>query len=393
MTPSRPDRRPTAPTAAAARRPAAAFAGTFAGIALALAVAAFPAGPAAGDHHTGLPAGVPAAAAEAQQAIDAAALEATVRFLADDLLEGRGPATRGDELTRLWLATTMQLLGLEPAGTAGWEQPFGIVGITAAMPAEWSFSAGGETLSLARSEDYIAASGVQRERASIEGAEVVFVGYGIEAPEYGWDDFKGVDLTGKVLLMLNNDPDWDPELFAGKRRLYYGRWTYKYESAARQGAAGAIIVHTDPSAGYPWQVVQTSWSGEQFELPAGDEPRLEVTGWVTEDAASRLVKLGGHDLAALVDVGALARLPAGAARRAHLAHPGQRDLAGRDRQRRGPPARQRPGARRRGRGLHRPPRPPRDRRGGRGPRGRPDLQRRDRQRLRLRPARSAIARR
>ncbi len=92
---------------------------------------------------------------------------------------------------------------------------------------------------------------------AIENAELVFVGYGIQAPEYHWDDFKGVDLKGKVLLMLNNDPDWDPELFAGKRRLYYGRWNYKYESAARQGAAGAIIIHTTPSAGYPWQVVQT----------------------------------------------------------------------------------------------------------------------------------------
>ena len=115
----------------------------------------------------------------------------------------------------------------------------------------------------------------------------MFVGYGIEAPEYKWDDFKGVDLKGKVLLMLNNDPDWDPKLFAGKTRLYYGRWTYKYESAARQGAAGAIIIHTTPSAGYPWQVVQTSWSGEQFELPAEGEPRIQLKGWVTEDAARR----------------------------------------------------------------------------------------------------------
>ena len=91
--------------------------------------------------------------------------------------------------------------------------------------------------------------------------ELVFVGYGIQAPEYRWDDFKGVNLTGKILVMMNNDPDWDPNLFAGKRRLYYGRWDYKYESAARQGAAGAIIIHTTASAGYPWQVVQSSWGG------------------------------------------------------------------------------------------------------------------------------------
>ncbi|HVS02302.1 MAG TPA: M20/M25/M40 family metallo-hydrolase, partial [Thermoanaerobaculia bacterium] len=152
-----------------------------------------------------------------------------------------------------------------------------------------------------RQEDFMASSGVQREAAALDDAEVVFVGYGIEAPEYEWDDYKGADLDGKVLLMLNNDPDWDPELFAGERRLYYGRWTYKYESAARHGAAGAIIIYTHPSAGYPWQVVQTSWSGEQFELPAADEPRIQVAGWLTEAAASEMVALGGHSLEELVE--------------------------------------------------------------------------------------------
>ena len=128
----------------------------------------------------------------------------------------------------------------------------------------------------------------------------MFVGYGIEAPEFNWDDYKGMDLKGKVLLMLNNDPDWDPALFQGTTRLYYGRWDYKYEVAARQGAAGAIIVHTTPSAGYPFQVLQTSGSGEQFQLPAGDEPRLQFKTWLTESAAGDLVALGGQDLAALV---------------------------------------------------------------------------------------------
>jgi Zn-dependent M28 family amino/carboxypeptidase len=109
-----------------------------------------------------------------------------------------------------------------------------------------------------------------------------------------------MDLKGKVLVMLNNDPDWDAKLFEGNRRLYYGRWTYKYESAARQGAAGAIIVHTTPSAGYGWQVIQTSWTGEQFELPAEKEPRIQVAAWTTEDAARQLAKLGGQDLDALV---------------------------------------------------------------------------------------------
>ncbi|HEU4591104.1 MAG TPA: M28 family peptidase, partial [Steroidobacteraceae bacterium] len=135
---------------------------------------------------------------------------------------------------------------------------------------------------------------------AIKDAELVFVGYGIDAPEYRWNDFKGVDVKGKVLVMLNNDPDWDPKLFAGNTRLYYGRWTYKYESAARHGAAGAIIIHTTPSAGYPWQVVQSSWGGTQFELPDEGEPRIQLKGWATEDAARRLLKAGGADLDQLV---------------------------------------------------------------------------------------------
>jgi Zn-dependent M28 family amino/carboxypeptidase len=142
---------------------------------------------------------------------------------------------------------------------------------------------------------------VQEPHARIDDAEIVFVGYGIQAPEYDWDDFKGRDLRGKVLLVLNNDPDWDPALFAGATRLYYGRWMYKYESAARQGAVGAIIIHTTPSAGYPWQVVQTSWSGEQFEVPAGAEPRVRAEAWVTERAARELLALAGRDLDELTD--------------------------------------------------------------------------------------------
>jgi Zn-dependent M28 family amino/carboxypeptidase len=155
-------------------------------------------------------------------------------------------------------------------------------------------------VSLKLKDDYIAGSGVQTATASIKDAQLVFVGYGIEAPEFKWDDFKGVDVRGKVLVMLNNDPDWDPKLFAGSTRLYYGRWTYKYESAARHGAAGVIIVHTTPSAGYPWQVVQSSWGGTQFELPAENEPRIQLKGWATEDAVRRLVKAGGADLDQLV---------------------------------------------------------------------------------------------
>ncbi|HXU45743.1 MAG TPA: M28 family peptidase, partial [Thermoanaerobaculia bacterium] len=260
-------------------------------LALALPLrAAAPAAPA-------LPPGAEAAA----QAIHQGALEAPVRFLASDALEGRAPATRGDQLARLYLENELRSLGLTPGGpNSSWQQRFPIVGIDAEMPPVWSFSAGGKTVDWKRRDDYIAASGVQRDTAALDNAELVFVGYGIQAPEYRWDDFKGMDLAGKVLVVLNNDPDWDEQLFAGKRRLYYGRWDYKYESAARQRAAGAIIVHTGPSAGYPWQVVQTSWSGQQFELPAGGEPRLQVSSWATEQATRRLLSAAGQDLDQLI---------------------------------------------------------------------------------------------
>jgi Zn-dependent M28 family amino/carboxypeptidase len=248
---------------------------------------------------------VPAAAEKAAAVIDEASLEGPVRFLADDLLEGRGPASRGDHLSQLYLGTTLQYLGFEPAfdatsGKGSYVQPFDVVSVTADVPKTWDFRKAGQSLTLKFWDQYVSASGVQEAKSSFDNAEVVFVGYGITAPEHKWDDFKGANLKGKILLMLNNDPDWDPQLFEGTRRLYYGRWTYKYESAAQQGAAGAIIIHTTPSAGYPWQVVQTSWTGPQFELPAAGEPRLQVQSWVTEDAARQLVKLAGQDLDALV---------------------------------------------------------------------------------------------
>ncbi len=244
---------------------------------------------------------LPADAERAARAIDKDSLTAPIRFLADDLLEGRGPASRGDRTARLYLETTLQLLGLEPGAPGGaWQQPFDMVGVKAEVPETWSFKSASRTVTLKRWDDFIAASGVQSDRASLDDAELVFVGYGIQAPEYRWDDFKGMDLKGKVLVMMNNDPDWDPKLFEGNRRLYYGRWTYKYESAARQGAAGAIIIHTTPSAGYPWQVVQTSWSGEQFHLPAHGEPQIQVAGWTTEAATRELMKAAGQDLDRLI---------------------------------------------------------------------------------------------
>ncbi len=224
-------------------------------------------------------------------------MRAHIKELSDDKYEGRGPGSKGDIAARKYLADEMQKLGLLPGGTDGsWEQPFELVGVTASQPPEWTFAKGNNSLTLKQWDEFIVSSGVQSARAEASDAEVVFVGYGIQAPEYGWDDYKDVDVSGKIVMIMNNDPSWDPELFAGETRLWYGRWDYKYLNAARQGAAGAIIIHTQPSAGYPFQVVQTSWTGEQFELPAGEEPRLQVQAWVTEDIARELVTLGGQDL-------------------------------------------------------------------------------------------------
>lgn len=245
---------------------------------------------------------VTAAAKTAADQITADYLRDQITTFSSDAFEGRGPATPADVKSRDYLVEQLKQIGFEPGGAdGGWQQTFDVVGIDAQMPKQWSFKKGGKTASFKWWDQYIAGSGVQAEKGSIKNAEVVFVGYGIQAPEYGWDDFKGQDLKGKVLLMLNNDPDWDPNLFAGNTRLYYGRWVYKYESAARQGAAGAIIIHTTPSAGYPFQVVQTSWTGEQVELPAENEPRIQVKGWMTEDAARELVALSGNDLAKLTE--------------------------------------------------------------------------------------------
>ncbi|HWM27133.1 MAG TPA: M28 family peptidase, partial [Woeseiaceae bacterium] len=177
-----------------------------------------------------------------------------------------------------------------------WQQPFDLVGITSEQPEEWTFHHDDGDITLKQWDQFIVSSGRQDPQVKVDDAELVFVGYGIQAPEYDWDDFKGQDLKGKVLVIMNNDPSWDPELFGGETRLWYGRWDYKYLSAARQGAAGAIIIHTAPSAGYPFQVVQTSWTGEQFELPAGDEPRNQVNAWITEDSARQLIELAGFDL-------------------------------------------------------------------------------------------------
>jgi Zn-dependent M28 family amino/carboxypeptidase len=231
-----------------------------------------------------------------QSLITATALTGHVRFLASDELEGRGPATKGDALAQQYIAAQFETLGLEPVGDKGTVlQSFDLVGVSG-HPDAITFSKGPTTLSMPFHTDLVAVSGHQSARSSLEKAEVVFVGFGIVAPEYGWNDFKNVDVRGKVVLVMNSDPEDDASLFAGKTRLWYGRWDYKYEQAAKQGAAGCIIIHTTHSAGYPWQVVQTSWSGEQFDLPSTGGPKLQVKAWLTESASKKLVSLAGKDL-------------------------------------------------------------------------------------------------
>jgi hypothetical protein len=233
----------------------------------------------------------------AAEAITESVLRGHVRFLGSDLLEGRAPASRGDVLAREYIQAQMEGLGLEPgAPGGGWIQEVPLVGIVGDVPQKTTVVKGSQKTEFTRIDDYVAFSGTQKPQSNIPGAEIVFVGYGIVAPEFQWDDYKDVDVKGKVLLMMNSDPEDDPKLFAGKTRLWYGRWDYKYMIAAQKGAIGAFIIHTQPSAGYPWQVVTSSWSRERFELPYEGEPRVEIKGWFTEDASKKIASLGGQDL-------------------------------------------------------------------------------------------------
>lgn len=244
---------------------------------------------------------LPRGAKRATERITESVLRDVTAELASDAYQGRAPGSAGDVKARAWLEARMRGLGLAPGAADGsYQQRFEMVGLTAKLPATWTFrSASGGSLGLRPLDDFVAGSGKQAEQLAVTDSELVFVGFGIVAPEFGWNDYK-TDVRGKTVVILNNDPDWDPALFAGTKRLYYGRWDYKYEEAARQGAAAAIIVHTDPSAGYPWQVVRTSWGREKFELAAGDEPRVTVRAWVTEARAREIAALGGRELAQLV---------------------------------------------------------------------------------------------
>ena len=235
-------------------------------------------------------------AVAAIQAIKPENIEAHVRFLSHDLLEGRGTGQRGGDLAAEYIATQFALYGLKPAGDKGtYMQRVPMVGITPGADTRFAFVANGKGVDLKPLDEYVAYDQTQQAASDID-AEIVYVGYGIDAPEYNWDDYKGVDVKGKVLLMLVNQPTDDPKFFHGKALTYYGRWTYKYEEAARKGAVGAILIHRTDMASYPWEVVRNSNSGEKSYLKLDGTPKLKAAGWIHLDVAGVLAKSAGFDL-------------------------------------------------------------------------------------------------
>src|SRR5213082_3556480 len=210
------------------------------------------------------PGGTPATRAAPIPAVSTAAMDAHLRYLADDLLEGRAPATRGGRLAVKYIAAQFEALGLEPAAADGsYFQPVALVGMTPHPSLAWG--RGGAPHALKYLDDFVAWA-ERPEGHIVADGDVVFVGYGVQAAEWLWDDYKDTDVRGKVLLMLVNDPGLqDSTIFNGRALTYYGRWTYKLEEAARRGALGALLVHTTESATYGWDVVRGSWSVEQSE--------------------------------------------------------------------------------------------------------------------------------
>ncbi|MBN2275491.1 MAG: M28 family peptidase [Bacteroidales bacterium] len=224
--------------------------------------------------------------------------------ISDDITAGRAPGSEGSIIAQRYIADQMKQTGLKPGSEdSGFYQRIDMVKIVVEPTMKLNFVCNNDIIEPVYYTDYIIFPGTQKEHISIEEAGLLFVGYGIQAPEYSWDDFKGVDVSGKFLLIMNNDPDTgDVDFFSGQGRTYYGRWSYKYEQAARMGALGAIIIHTTPSAGYPWQVVQTSWSGPQFELMQQEESNLACKAWVTDTIASQIAEMAGYKLSDLLNM-------------------------------------------------------------------------------------------
>jgi len=206
--------------------------------------------------------GLAALAAAQMSDVSGQRIRAHTRFLSSDLLEGRGVGARGGRLATEYIASQFELMGAKPAGDSGtYYQKVPLVGVETQPDSSLAATAEGQTVSLRWLDDFVGSNERQQSAEAID-AEAVFVGHGIVAPEFGWDDFKDVDVRGKMLVLFTNEPESsDPKFFGGKALTYYGRWTYKYEQALRKGALGAIIIHTTPTAGYGWDVVRNSWAG------------------------------------------------------------------------------------------------------------------------------------
>jgi Zn-dependent M28 family amino/carboxypeptidase len=241
---------------------------------------------------------LPSAAIAAMQNIRPDNIETHVRFLSHDLLEGRGTGQRGGDIAAEYIAAQFALYGLKPAGDNGsYLQKVPLVGITPGADTRFTLApAKGSALDLKPLDEYVAYDQTQQPESTVD-AEIVYVGYGIEAPEYNWDDYKGVDVKGKVLLMLVNEPPSDdPKFFSGKALTYYGRWVYKYEEAARKGAVGAILIHRTDMASYGWEVVRNSNSGEKSFLKLDGAPKLKAAAWIQLSVARNLFSASGLDL-------------------------------------------------------------------------------------------------
>lgn len=243
-------------------------------------------------------------------AIDMAAVLAHTTRLASDEFEGRAPGGRGEAMTVEYLEAQFRALGLLPGSPAGtYIQRVPLVGITSA-PAPLLIAKGAARLTLDWRDDVVATTRRVVDQVDVVDSEIVFVGYGTVAPEYGWDDYKGLDVTGKTVLMLVGDPPvrsmaspsgLDPAMFGGTAMTYYGRWTYKYEIASEKGAAAVFLIHETEAAGYPFEVVQSGWTGEQFDLASPDRnmSRVAIEGWISLEQAHAVFALAEHDLGAL----------------------------------------------------------------------------------------------
>jgi Zn-dependent M28 family amino/carboxypeptidase len=242
--------------------------------------------------------GLPADVAAAVSGIDGERIRAHVKFLADDLLEGRGTGTRGGDIAARYIATQFALDGLKPAGDGGtFLQKVEFTGVLTQPSSSMAIvPAHGAPIELKLGDDYVTNNQTQVDSVDID-APIVFVGYGIEAPEYHWNDYRGVDVKGKIVLVIVNEPpSKDPNFFMGEAMTYYGRWTYKFEEAARKGAIGALIIHRTDLASYPWQVVRSSWSNEQVYLRNDKDPKLEAASWIQLNVARELLAASGLEL-------------------------------------------------------------------------------------------------